>query len=163
MDLVKKGTTEEYLKELESQNQYPWSIYEFLSKRISILLQYADIIDKHPDELEDSLKLKKEKYNFKPSVLLLECIVNDIQAFYRLAIKNMDEIGITENDFPEYQKEKLRRFRDRITGHLEDITIKENIDLYRMINNISFERIFSDYLNFRDMIIKKLKEKTKAK
>ncbi|MFH1473963.1 MAG: hypothetical protein ABIE55_03650 [Candidatus Aenigmatarchaeota archaeon] len=154
--------SEIYLKKLESQNKYPWSTYESLSKKISILLQFCDIIDKHFDELEESLKLTIKKYELAPCSMLLEYVIHEIQSFYRLSWKNKEKIGITEKDFPEYQNTVLRKFRDRITGHLEDMDMKEFIELYREIDKIGIKNILKDYLKFRDIVIKKLKDTEKT-
>lgn len=150
---------EEYLKELENQEKYPWSIYEYLSRKISILFQYIIIVNSHVEELENSLKKRVKQFDIMPAHLLLEYIIHEIQSFYRLAWKNKEKIGITKNDFPDYQKDKVKEFRDKLTGHLEDISNKEIIQLYKMINDVGFNRIFGDYLKFRDTVIKNLKDK----
>jgi hypothetical protein len=151
-----------YMKSLKDAEETPTTKefpFDVISKKISLFDMCCKILDKHPDELEKSYKKEQQKRKFNPSIMLFDYFIVDIAMFYDCAKKRFN---LDNNSMPETYG-KVMRFRNNVMAHFGD-KINTNVELvkeYILINDVDmkgFERIWSDYISFRDKIFERLKE-----
>ena len=143
------------ISQLDSDKKFP---FECISKRISFLLMFQEIIDKHVDELEDSYKKVFKDIDAKPSQQLMEYIILEIRSFYWVAYRAFKD----EIKYPDYIMSTLKSFRDNIIAHFTSNNPRELVEFYRQINDIGFDKILSDYMLFRDEVFKMISDINKS-
>ena len=158
---MNKEDYEKYMKNLEDAEKTPTSHefpFDVISKKTSFLKMFCDIIDKHPEDLEETYKKTQEKRQFKPSATLIDYFVLNIYMFYECAKIRFE---IDRKDMPSTYI-KVKRFRNKVMAHF-DKNIKSNEQLvkeYRRVNDSDgkgFDRIWEEYIQFRDKIFERLK------
>lgn len=156
-----KKECEDYMKALEDSEKTPVSDefpFNLISKKISFLKMFCDIVDKHPEYLEKTYKKVYEEKGFKPSVALIDYFVLNIAIFYECAKR---KFKLKKKHMPSTY-EKVRRFRNKVMAHF-DRYIKSDAQLvkeYRIVNDSDskgFDRIWDDYIKFRDKIFDRIK------
>jgi len=148
----KKTKEEDHWDSLKNLEDSSLSPFEWISKKINVLLMYAKIINKHPNDLEGSYKKIIFDKGIKPSEGLMEYIILEIAKFYELSYYTYKK----EIEYPE-SSEVVRDFRNKVIVHISNKTHKKYIGFYQKFGETGMDKIFADYLIFKDLIFKKLK------
>lgn len=143
-----------YMEDLKNRSYDEWFPFECVQRKISFLSMFAHVINQHPDDLSPSYQAVIKKRKIKPSEPLMEYIVMEIRTFYSLAYYKFGK-SIT---FPE-SYDVVKSLRDHSTAHFRAKTPGEAVNLFENVNLVGFEKIYSEYKIFSDMIFKKLKKK----
>ncbi len=150
-----------HLKNLSDAEKTPTTSefpFNLISKKISFLNMFCKIVDNHPEELEGSYRIQSKERKFKPSASLVDYFILNIFMFYECAKR---KFKFKDSDLPPTYK-KVKRFRHKVMAHF-DKKIKTNAQLvkeYIIINNPNFkgfDKIYKDYLKFREEIFKRIK------
>jgi hypothetical protein len=159
--MVTKEEYKAYMRNLSdaektpTTNEFP---FDLISKKVSFLEMFCKVIDAHPEELEETYKKAHKERNFKPSGTLIDYFVLNIAMFYECAKR---KFRLNKEDLPATYP-KVKRFRNKVMAHF-DKDIKSNAQLvkeYIFVNDADakgWDRIWLDYLAFRDKIFEKLK------
>jgi len=139
-----------YLKNREYDKLFP---FECISKRISFLVMFSEIINNHPEELEESYKEIIIKRGLKPSEPLMDFIILDIRNFYHLAHRKFKDTI----DYPS-STNIVRKLRDNCVAHMLEETPTNLIKVYEEFDTIGgFKKVYSDFIAFREFIFNKIK------
>ena len=159
--MVTKEEYEAYMKNLSDAEKTPTSKefpFDLISKKISFLEMFCKLIDNHPEDLEETYRKTHEERNAKPSGTLIDYFLLTIAMFYECAKR---KYNLSDKDLPLTYK-KVKRFRNKIMAHF-DKRIKTNAKIikeYILVNEADgkgFDRIWLDYISFRDKIFERLK------
>lgn len=154
----KKISAGDYIR-LNQQKTTKYFPFDIISRKISILRMFCEVIEKHPEDLERSYKkIVSEIENFECGDPLNDYILLEIKDFYRHAyLKFGDKIK-----FPSSSK-YVEDFRNEIIGHLKKKNVREIGNHYIKINEeVGFKKIFNDWVDFRDKVFKKIDNDTKG-
>jgi hypothetical protein len=160
--MITKEEYESYMKNLADAEKTPTTKefpFDLISKKISFLDMFCKLIDKHPEDLEETYKKVHEERNAKPSGTLIDYSLLNIAMFYECVKR---KFKFEDKDMPETYR-KVKRFRNKIMAHF-DRKIKTNAKVvkeYIIVNDADgkgFDRIWLDYISFRDKIFERLKD-----
>jgi hypothetical protein len=162
--MVSKEEYNSYIKALADAEQTPTSKefpFDSISKKISFLEMFCKIIDNHPEELEDSYRKVHEERGMKPSGTLIDYFLLNIHMFYECAKR---KFKLNDSEMPGTYK-MVKRFRNKVMAHFDE-KIKTNAELVKEYIRVNgkdakgWDRIWLDYVSFRDKIFDRLKDET---
>lgn len=159
---TKRYKIEQYFKYLENAQKKEYFPLSLISQKISLLMMFREVINKSPGFLEESYRKCIELNELDDyATLLLDYILLEIRSFY----SNAHYIFGKKTPTPKYYGE-VKEFRDTIVSHLYDYRNektftdnKEIVDCYRKIYRIGFDKIYADWIKFRNKIDKMMNEK----
>lgn len=143
-------TVDEVLEMLSNRGMRKYERFNFSMQKVLMLEDFADLINKHGDELKHlgAKATRSMKDEVLPSQLLGEYVILEIWSFYDYLLKIKTQEEITLPNLPIYW-ETIRDFRNQIVAHLDKDgrfkTIKEWIEQYNKINAIGMPKIVSDF------------------
>lgn len=141
----------EYLDYLRNRKYDEWFPFELISKRLVILSEFCTVINNHPEELSPALQAIIKKWGIKPSESLMDYFLLDIRNFYWVAFKKFKKTI----EYPK-SSEIVIDFRNKIISHLTVDNPKELIEWYEKVNEFGFDKIISEYEEFREYIRMKI-------
>ena len=144
---------EEVLDMLNAKGLGKYDRLKFAYQRVLMLEDFANIINKHPDELKNigSIATRQMSEEVLPSQLLGEYVILEICSFYELIkkIKSKNELDLPE--LPDYFN-VLKEFRNQIVAHLDKDekfrTINDWVIKYESLNLIGVPRIIEDFKRY---------------
>lgn len=145
---------EDYLKALEDAEKTPNTkefTFDIISKKISLLKMFCEVINNHPEELEEYYRNALNKWGFEPCENLKDYIILEIATFYETASIKFNGIILP----PSHKV--IIRFRHNIIAHMQRGTNAEIVKEYKIINEVGFHKIYEEYIKFRDELFQKIK------
>lgn len=147
-----------YLNQLKSESaKNKYFPLDVISKKIGFLINFSELINKHPEELEKTYKLTIERENLRNyAIPLIDYMVLEIRDFYRNAYFIFEtHKSLTPPRFPN-SSDLVKEFRDKVVGHIEKkITQKELVEMYEKVNEYGgINKIFEEWQQFRDETFK---------
>lgn len=141
----------EYLDYLRNREHDEWFPFELISKRLVILSEFYTVINNHPEELSPALQAIIKKWGIKPSESLMDYFLLDLRNFYWVAFKKFKKTI----EYPK-SSEIVIDFRNKIISHLTVDNPRELIEWYEKVNEFGFDKIYSDYEEFKEYIRMKI-------
>jgi len=139
------------LKETPKSKKFP---LDLISKKISILKMFIEIINKHPEDLEESYSSVVEERKIEPAMQLNEYVILEIRNFYHEAYK---KFGHTINYPSSAEKTGIvKEIRDNAIGHFLTDNPVALIELFEKVNNYGLQKIYDEWIQFRDFLFSKL-------
>ena len=139
------------LKKIGKSKEYP---FDLISKKISFLKMFIEIINKHPEELEDSYKKIINANEIEPAMLLNEYVILEIRNFYHTAYKKFKD---TINYPSSAEKTGIvKEIRDNAIAHFDCDNVIELIELFEKFNKYGLMKVYEEWLEFQTKIFKKL-------
>lgn len=144
----------EYLRGLTKANtpNFPFDVIE---TKIVMLRRDMQILDKHPEDFIEELRKYLEERHIPLGDHLTFYVIQEIQDFYRLAREKFGD-KIT---FPETFKD-VQKFRGAVVAHIKVDSGSEIAEMcIELEKKGGFDKIYSDWQNFKTELYEKIKKK----
>ena len=142
------------LKGFRKSNEYP---FDLISKKVSNLKMFIEIINKHPKDLEKSYKNVVIKNQIEPAIQLYDYILLEIRNFYYAAYLRFG--GDVKYPLSAEKTGVVKIFRDNVVAHILAEDPQSIVEFYEKANEYGFQKIYAEWVDFRDSLFAKINDK----